>query len=345
MLRSNDSRANAIKELAMKYDIELTILVFEYAMREKQSIHDEQYINFYARDRLKDWRKERTYLVDKYIKQSYNDGMRGFDEDFSGTLRIPDMRRSTQMLLNETIKPFNVGDNLILRNINDVFRKITAEKTMYFTEGIDTQRQNTQRILNAFVDRGITYFVDRANRQWDIVSYSEMASRTIFMRANVAGFIETAYENGQNHVIVSAHANSCPLCQVWENRILSLQADGKYPSLDEAMAGGLFHPNCGHSLAVYIEGITKQEGGFPYGHDNDDGYKTTQQQRYYERMVRKWKKRELVALDPNTKKKAKQQVRLYQNRINSLIKDYTNRTGLALQRKYYRERIEGSSRL
>jgi hypothetical protein len=102
-------------------------------------------------------------------------------------------------------------------------------------------------------------------------------------------------------------------------------------SLDEARAAGLFHCNCRHSLSLYLPGVSTRPEAPP--HPGGATYADTQQQRYLERQVRAWKRREAAALDDDARQKATARVRAYQGRIRQLVAD----TGLP--RKSAREQI------
>lgn len=74
------------------------------------------------------------------------------------------------------------------------------------------------------------------------------------MEAHLQGTANRLTEYGHDLVIVSYHPGACPLCVPWENKVLSItgKAEG-YPTLDEAKAAGLFHPNCRHAYGLHID--------------------------------------------------------------------------------------------
>lgn len=109
--------------------------------------------------------------------------------------------------------------------------------------------KDVKRVLD---ESGITALVDRGGKQWDLMTYGEMLARTKLTQAHNTGTINRMVESGYDLVEVSAHAGSCPLCEPWQGQILS--ATGRtpaYESLDNAMAMGLFHPNCRHTVTAY----------------------------------------------------------------------------------------------
>ncbi|MCG0289843.1 phage minor capsid protein [Streptomyces sp. PSAA01] len=75
----------------------------------------------------------------------------------------------------------------ILRAVVDKFRAIVAEVAATPLAppllGAVTRRHATQDAMRRFADQGITSFVDRAGRRWQLTSYAEMAVRTSVTRA------------------------------------------------------------------------------------------------------------------------------------------------------------------
>lgn len=219
----------------------------------------------------------------------------------------------------------------ILRQAEDVYRQVITETAApQVLTGALTRREAAQAALNRFADMGITGFVDRAGRTWTIESYAEMATRTAAGQAAVQGHIDRLIENDRDLVIVSDAPEECPLCAPWEGRVLSLTGRTPgYPTVDQARAAGLFHPNCRHSLGAYIPGLTE-----PMRQTRDaEGYQERVQQRYMERQIRKWKLRESVAITEEARREARAKVRAWQARIREFVDEHDRK------RLYYREQV------
>ncbi|MFJ3834452.1 phage minor capsid protein [Streptomyces sp. NPDC090054] len=226
----------------------------------------------------------------------------------------------------------------ITRAILDTFRGVTARAagTQLLT-GI-TRRQASQRALDEFAVRGVTGFVDRSGRSWELASYAEMAVRSVTARAAIDGHIDAMAEVGQGLVIVSDAPLECPLCAPWEGEVLALtgqpgprtvrvehtiqptglRAAFRPPttvavhlagSLPEARAKGLFHPNCRHSLSLYLPGVTTRP---PHHATPGTTYADTQRQRAIERHIRRWKRAQAAAMDDAARAKAAAKVRAWQ---------------------------------
>jgi hypothetical protein len=237
----------------------------------------------------------------------------------------------------------------MLRQSMDVYRTVVAQAAAAPALGAQTRRQAAQTAFDRFADRGVTGFVDKAGRSWDMRSYVEMASRSVLGRAAVEAHTDRLGAAGVDLVLVSQAPEECPLCRPWERKILARTgAPGKREitvehatedgemvtvevagSLPEARAAGLFHCNCRHNTSAYLPGVSK----IPEPQESRGTYEQSQQQRYLERQVRRWKRRAAAGLDDDAKKKANASVRAYQKRIREL----TAETGLP--RKSRREQL------
>jgi hypothetical protein len=243
----------------------------------------------------------------------------------------------------------------ITRAVTDTFRSVVSRVSGGLLLGGMTRRQASQRALNQFAARGITGFVDKAGRNWDMAAYAEMAVRSVTARAVVEGHIDALAEIGIGLVIVSDAPLECPLCAAWEGEVLTLSGqsgphtlrvehateDGQIVvvhlagTLIEARAAGLFHPNCRHSLSAYMPGVTRRPQSPP--HPQGATYEDTQQQRYLERQVRRWKRVAAASMDEPARRRANAHVREYQARIRQLVDEK------GLRRKREREQLATTS--
>lgn len=238
-------------------------------------------------------------------------------------------------LIDDTNQRFSELHRRILRDATDVYRDVLSKSLALANMGVETTQQAIRRALNAFADRGITAFVDRADRRWGMAEYAEMATRTGMMLASIAGYTQEALNHSEDLVIISDHWDECPLCARWERAILSLTgATPGHPTVADARAGGLFHPNCLHSMTVYVPGLTDTRGskaGTRTADQDAEGYGNRQQQRYIERTIRRWKRRQAVATTPEEERISKAYVDKWQRAARVL----TGET--KLPREYSRE--------
>ncbi|MCU0273821.1 MAG: phage minor capsid protein [Acidimicrobiales bacterium] len=237
-----------------------------------------------------------------------------------------------QALTRATVGDLNAMAPRILRSTVDAYRDIIATSTTMTTTGTMTRLQATQRALDRFADSGITGFVDRSGRRWELESYAEMATRTATGRAQVDATLGRLSANGRDLVIVSNAPEECSVCRRWESKVLSISGvDRRYPTVKEATSAGLLHAGCRHRLTAYIEGVTRPETNTA----DPEGDRARQEQRRLERGVRQWKRREAAAIDPDAQRMAKAKARDWQARLKAHV-DAND-----LKRRPERERLGG----
>jgi len=149
----------------------------------------------------------------------------------------------------------------IARYPQDAFQRVISFTASNTILGASTNLASQQLAVQRFLGQGITGFVDKADRNWRIGSYAEMAGRTAVNRAfNDAG-VWRMQQVGVNLVTPVGAGDSCSLCAPWVGKILS--TDGTtgtvqlqhatsdeivtvqiHATLDAARAAGLHHPNC-----------------------------------------------------------------------------------------------------
>jgi hypothetical protein len=230
----------------------------------------------------------------------------------------------------------------------DVYREVTSRAAAGILLGLDARRAAAQRIWGDLVGRGITGFVDRSGRAWSLEAYVDMASRTVAAQAAVEAHLDRLGEAGLDLVIVSDAPQECEICRDWEGMVLD-QSGGPARvetrqhatdatatvevkiagSVDNAIADGLMHPNCRHSLSAYLPGVTVQ----PTNTADPDGDAARQKLRRLEREIRRQKLKAETALTPQARAAAAARVRDLQGQI----RDHVKQTGVFRQR--YREQL------
>lgn len=95
-------------------------------------------------------------------------------------------------------------------------------------------------------DMATNRFVDSAGKAWDDGRYMQMLVRTTTARVARDSYFETLTKNGDDLAIVqNADGEACDICQAWDDVIISITgASEDYPSYQEALDAGCFHPNC-----------------------------------------------------------------------------------------------------
>ncbi|MCF0149672.1 MAG: capsid protein, partial [Clostridium sp.] len=240
--------------------------------------------------------------------------------------------KKLEALISTVNNDLNKAQYSVLRKMDDVYRQTIFKTHMYLQNGAKTLNQAIDMSTKDFLDKGINSIEYKNGAKVNISSYAEMALRTANHRAMLLGEGKKRDEYGIHLVVVSAHANTCKMCEPWQGKIVIddifshpsneyiEKYKDKYKLLSEAIDKGLLHPNCRHALITYFEGITT----LPKVQDGKEAIKTyeaEQKQRAYERDIRKWKRIEAGLVDEENKIKAANNVRKLQNKLNKHIKD------------------------
>lgn len=235
----------------------------------------------------------------------------------------------------------------VLRWQTDAYREVMGQPVSDVLLGTKTRLRTAQVAWEHLLAKGVTGFTDKRGRRWDLASYVEMATRTATAHAATEAALDRFKQAGIGLVLVSDAPQECVRCRPWEHQILTIAGpatprqvehgiqDGVMVTVDpagtvaQAVAAGLMHPNCRHSLAAYIPGVTRR-----FAHTADPvGDRDRQRLRELERRLRKAKLREAAVVDPAAKAAAGKRVRALQGQI----RDHVKQSGLIRQRQ--REQI------
>jgi hypothetical protein len=225
----------------------------------------------------------------------------------------------------------------VLRWQADAYREVMAQPAFDVLVGTKTRLRAAQVVWEHLLSKGVTGFTDRSGRNWDLASYTEMATRTTVAHAALEGALDRFKQAGVGLVIVSNAPQECERCRPFEGKVLAIAGpagprqmehglhDGVMVTVDVvdtvagAVAKGLMHPNCRHSLAAYLPGVTR----VPTHTQDPQGDKDRQTLRRLERELRALKLREAAVIDAAARKALAQKVRAKQARIREHVKTTT----------------------
>jgi hypothetical protein len=233
----------------------------------------------------------------------------------------------------------------VLRKMDDVYRQTIYKSQVYMQAGTKTLNQCIDMATKDFLKQGINSIRYRDGKCVNIASYAEMCLRTANHRAKLLGEGSKRDEWGIHLVVVSAHANTCKMCEPWQGKVLiddifshpSKQYidryKKKYRLLSEAIKAGLIHVNCRHNLVTYFEGITTIPK-VPDGKEAINVYKTEQKQRAYEREIRKQKRIVMGTCDESNKQHEEIKLKTLEKSLIEHLKKYPE-----LRRNSEREKV------
>jgi hypothetical protein len=240
----------------------------------------------------------------------------------------------------------------VLRWPLDAYREVIAKVALpSVLLGTKSRLAAAQTAWDTFLSRGITGFVDKSGRRWQLASYVEMATRTGVAQAAIEAHSDRLDALGVDLRIVSNAPQECIKCRPWEGKVLA--SSGPFGrreverrsmvseqlvtvhiagTVDEAIAAGLLHPNCRHTLSAYLPGATK----VPQDTEDPEGDKARQKLRLLERNLRTAKLQAAAAITDDGKRQANATVRAIQQQIRDHVADTTH---TQLFRQRHREQI------
>lgn len=166
-------------------------------------------------------------------------------------------------LVDDTARAFAESMTGVKRSARTILGKAVREQiTQAIAKGFiggETTRTVKAAIKDVVREQGITALIDKGGKKWTLDRYSEMLFRTKAVEARNRGLANRVVEFNYDLVQVSNHSSEHEECAVWEGRILSVSGQTKgYPTVAQAEAGGLFHPNCKHAINVLIPSLARQ---------------------------------------------------------------------------------------
>lgn len=174
--------------------------------------------------------------------------------------------RKLDALINATKSDMKKAETAILRMSNDKYRKAIFTAQVYANSGAGTYEKAVDMAVKDMLQVGLNCVEYRNGARHTLSDYADMAIRTANKRAYLYGEGQKRQEWGISLVVVNSRQGGCPDCAQYIGRVFiddvysgGSKADGNYPLLSEAIAGGLFHPRCKDSTSTYYEGITSLE--------------------------------------------------------------------------------------
>ena len=304
---------------------------------------------------LRRFRRENTAILGEYRDRIDADTRTLLEEEAAqggadGFFRMSDERMTA--LLNEMQQANEQSECAALRYMNDVYRKTILRTAAAMQAGGQTLQQATDAATRDFLDQGIACIRYRNGRRVNISTYAEMALRTAGTRAMLMGEAAQRERLGLDTVLVSQYGACSKTCLPWQGLVYiddvfqpyhgprtpggtyGVSRSGRqYPLLSVAMQGGLFHPNCRHTLSTWVEGVSTR----PRPMDKAKVEAAAQLeagQRALERSVRKAKRQAAGLCDPAAAKSARARVHAAQKELRDFVADH----GDVLRRDVWRER-------
>lgn len=262
-------------------------------------------------------------------------------------------QQRTQSLIDDVNNNMHVAESASLRMMDDVYRQTVYRAELAASTGSVTMEQAVDMAVKDFLSAGINCIQYKNGRMVNIATYAEMAIRTSSLRSYFRGEAQRREELGIDTVLVTQYGACSDTCLPWQGKVYIDDVWGSfngersgnrgksingswYPLLSVAVDGGLFHPNCRHSLGTWREGIDK----VPNPLDKNEVRRAAEleaKQRALERNIRKWKRLEEGSIYPEDVQAYKRKRLDAQKELREFIRENSD----VLRRDYWREKTFG----
>lgn len=306
---------------------------------------------------LKKYSKELTTLINKYSDKidsetlkvitdnnNYliNTNLGVYKEAFEkGIITVQPIITSTnKSIIKKSVKQANTIINNIIKqtklNSNKTVDSLMRNSLKQFSSGV-SRETIIKELSRKLYKSGIT-IKDSADREYtDLIGYTRRVVRDISNKCYVESQEQLASEigipNSKRMIEVSSHNGARPDHARWQGKVYKYNDFVKICQPNTVT--GIMGINCRHVYFEFVEGISSRIYK-PYDlKKNDELYKAEQQQRYYERQIREWKRKSEIKSQlgiDNTQEKRK--IKEWQA-INKQLVDNTS----GLVRMYNREQI------
>jgi len=151
----------------------------------------------------------------------------------------------------------NIG-GMAQNSIRSLRAAVSTTLSEASVEGL-TNPQMAQRMLRKVGAKNLNQliFTDRAGRKWSAERYFSMLNQTLHSNVARQSYIATATDAGfdlfqiEGGVTGSSLENASDPCDEWAGKIISMTGSTKgYPTYQDALDAGVFHPQCLHFLSA-----------------------------------------------------------------------------------------------
>lgn len=222
--------------------------------------------------------------------------------------------RKLNALIKATVNDMEKAEQAVLRMANDKYRKTIFNAQVYANTGAGTYEKAVDMAVKDMLAAGLNCVEYKNGARHTLANYARMAIKTANKRAYLIGEGEKRAEWGVHTVILKKRGNACPLCLPFVGKVLiddvysgGSKGDGEYPLLSDAMAAGLYHPNCKDIHTTYFPGISTPPSDQKLTREDvkkaKEDYNNEQKQNYCKNNAERFQRMSENSLDKDNKRK------------------------------------------
>lgn len=137
-----------------------------------------------------------------------------------------------------------------IRSLRDLSAQIFREASLTG----QPRREVTAKFLERIQTVPGFRFVANNNVVWPDKAYFRMLGRTVLMNGGRAAYDDKCAKEGYDLMELTVSGHPCPECAAYEGKVFSLTGATKgFPTKQDLLDAGVFHPNCTHSYTALSE--------------------------------------------------------------------------------------------
>lgn len=304
---------------------------------------------------------ERTHIAESLLRKVieneglkvYQDTKEQLEEDLnqpkSGHIKNG-VTDSLEAYTRQAVSDLNLINTTLPESLQAVYKSIVEEAVAQVVSGTKTSNQALNDTIMNWQKKGFTGFIDKGGREWRADSYARAIIKSTTYKVYNEMRVAPAEELGIDTFYYSMKATARPACSPLQGKIVTkgkgFEIDGitVYSLLDYGYgtAGGCLGIHCGHYLTPFIIGVNELPNLPSYlknltPEQAEENARIESKQRGLERLIKNHKERLHYAKtleDEKLIESERLKVRMYQNKIHSLVTQYD-----FLVRDYQREKL------
>lgn len=257
---------------------------------------------------------------------------------------------SLEAYTKQAVSDLNLINTTLPESLQAVYKSIVEEAVAQVVAGTKTSNQALNDTIMNWQKKGFTGFTDKGGREWRADSYARAIIKSTTYKVYNEMRVAPAEELGIDTFYYSMKATARPACSPLQGQIVT-KGEGReidgitiYSLLDYGYGtpAGCLGIHCGHYLTPFIIGVNELPNLPSYLKDltpeqAEGNARIESKQRGLERLIKNHKERLHYAKtleDEKLIESERLKVRMYQNKIHSLVTQYD-----FLTRDYQREKL------
>ncbi len=162
-------------------------------------------------------------------------------------------QETLQVLADNLAHSLSEASRTVGRRSADVFRRVGLKQATENALRNLPSRFQAQVMTRELEQAGLTSFVDKSGRHWQLGTYSRMVIRTTTAEAEQRAVYNAVLGRGLDLVRIDRHEHPVDICTPFDGKTFSLT--GKTPGYPVLKQLPPFHPNCTHNMLPAAEGL------------------------------------------------------------------------------------------